>query len=35
MLWIYWSSALFYLGATVARVVDRRALAPRALRGAP
>lgn len=25
MLWIYWSSALFFAGAIVARVVDRRA----------
>jgi len=24
MLWIYWSSALFFVGAVVARVVDRR-----------
>ena len=27
MLWIYWSSALFFAGAIVARVVDRRARA--------
>jgi membrane protein len=24
MLWIYWSSALFFVGAVVARVVDQR-----------